>query len=97
MSGPQLPGGPRAMSQQEQQAFQAAQQAKMMKMIENGNPILCKGKDREGSICACNVFKEGIQMVKVSALDPNNESRQEQIAHVPVLYCVKCLTPADIK
>jgi len=95
MQGPQ--GGPRQMSQQEAQAFQAAQQAKMMKMIENGKPILCKGKDEDGNVCACNVYKEGIQMVKVSALDPNNDSRQDQIAHVPVLYCVKCLTPVDLK
>jgi len=89
--------GPRQMSQQEAQQFQAAQQVKMMKMIENGKPILCKGKDKEGNVCACNVYKEGIQMVKISALDPNNDSRQDQVAHVPVLYCVKCLTPVDLK
>ena len=97
-----MPGGPgqpgmRAMSQQEAQALQEAQRLKMMKMLENGRPVLCKGKDEKGDVCACQVFKEGIQMVKVSGMDPNNDTGQDQMAHVPVLYCIKCLTPVDIK
>ena len=71
------------------QLDQKMHQEKIRKMIDNGNPILCK--------CGVSTFKEGIQLIKISALDPNNDSKQDQIMHVPSLYCVKCHMPVEIK
>jgi len=61
----------------------------MMEMVKNAKPVLCK--------CGTGVFKEGIQMVRSSALDPANKTGQDQIIHIPVLYCVKCHLPANVK
>ena len=67
------------------QAAEKAQQEMMRKLVESATVMLCK--------CGCTVFREGVQMVKSSAMDPNNPSGQTQIIHIPTLYCIKCMDP----
>ena len=84
MAGP-IPMNPNIANSQNQHSQQEA----IMKMAQNGKPILCK--------CGSNVFKEGIQMVRASSMDPNNPTGKDQIIHIPVLYCVKCFLSVDVK
>ena len=82
--------GPQGITPEMQQAAQQhAQQEMLKKLISNGKPILCK--------CGCTVFKEAIQIVKASSMDPNNPTGQDQYIHVPTLYCIKCSDPVDVK
>jgi len=52
------------------------------KLIENSEAVKCS--------CAGEIFAQGIAMKKVSALDPNNPTGQNQYANIPIMYCVKC-------
>ncbi len=66
-----------------------AQQELLKKLIQNAKPVLCK--------CGCTIFKEGIQIVRASGMDPNNPTGQDQMIHVPSLYCIKCFEPVKVQ
>ena len=71
------------------EAEMAARQAKMRSLIEAAADVECE--------CGGKLFKEATKAKKISALDPNNDTGQEQFMNVPSLYCISCKKELELE
>jgi len=72
--------GPIPMNGQQQANQQQEQMVR--KMLETAKPRSCE--------CGCQAYEQAMAVMEVSALDPNNPTRQQQHLNYPVLCCIKC-------
>jgi len=66
---------------------------------ETPKPVQINENDLEGIACkSCGntSFLSAIKLFRMSALHPQNQSNQEQVAHRDTLICSKCNSELDL-